>query len=148
MVKKSIASVVSASVPPSVGIELLNRQIDKGQALLGFEIVDRAQFDAWENTNREFLVKAFGSDSPNVGKVCDIGRFGSIPMNAGEGWLAKRRKESIQPKLVMLKSLVELLETEMLLQEGSVGALTATRGHSVFVVHGHHGELLETSARL
>jgi hypothetical protein len=52
--EKMIDSLVSTSE----GIFLLKRQKERGKQLLELSPIDIAHYRAWENTTREFIVKA------------------------------------------------------------------------------------------
>lgn len=148
--KPEMPEAVPPSVTPAVGIELLKKQIERGKALLQARPLDTDRYSAWENTAREFLVKAFGSGSPNVRRVTEIGKFGSFPMNAPPEWWENQYAENLQSQLTMLESLVELLQTEI-----EISGLKVVPSQSpipslsrrVFVVHGHQEAIREALAR-
>jgi predicted nucleotide-binding protein len=136
------------SLSPAKSIELLRRQREKAEKLLSSRPLKPEDYDAWENMTREFLVKAFGSDSANIESLLDIGKYGSFPMNAGSEWWANHRTESLRKQLVMLDSLIELLETEVELISPEPSFLpTVTIGNGVFLVHGHNQGIREAVAR-
>ncbi len=135
------------SITPAKGIELLKRLREKGETLLSNRPLKTEDYDAWENTAREYLTKAFGSDSANISSLIDIGHYGSFPMNAPAQWWENHRAESLQKKLVMLDSLVELLETEMEISSPENAGLPEPEvGEGVFLVHGHTKPLCTESA--
>ncbi len=140
------------STPPSIspykGIELLKRLREKGEKLLSSRPLKSEDHNAWENTAREYLAKAFGSDSANIGSVVDIGHYGSFPMNAPPEYWENHEAASLQKKLVMLDSLVELLETEIEISSPEkVNMPEPVIGEGVFLVHGHNEGIREAVAR-
>jgi len=139
------------SIPPSVspekGIELIEKIIEKGGTLLKNRPIKSDVYDAWENTTREYLIKAFGSDSPNVSSVMDIGK-GAFLGGMGEEYYEKYRAEDLSSQITMLKSLVELLNTEIELNspKGDV-VIKKHFGDEIFLVHGRNEGIMETIAR-
>lgn len=136
------------SISPDKGIELIRRLREKGTSLLSNRPIKSEDYEAWENTAREFLTKAFGSDSANIGSVIDIGRYGIVPMGAPAEYWENERAENLQKKLVMLDRLAELLQTDI--EISSPGAATSPEvimGEGVFVVHGHNEGIQEAVAR-
>jgi hypothetical protein len=109
--EKMIDSLVSTSE----GIFLLKRQKERGKQLLELSPIDIAHYRAWENTTREFIVKAFGCSSPNIKSLTSIGKYGSFPINGDDQWWNQHTVESLNKQLVMLDSLIDQLETELLL---------------------------------
>jgi hypothetical protein len=136
-------------VDPEVGIGLLRGQIDKGRALLASRPLSKDAYSQWELLTRNYLEKAFGRGSPNVGSVRDVGKYGGFPMNAGEGWWENHRAESLTTQLTRLEGLVELLETELQLRGGATISRPgpAPTGHRIFLVHGHDQAVLQEVAR-
>jgi hypothetical protein len=135
-------------IVPAQGIELLNRQIAKGQTLFSNRPIDENDYSAWEMLTRNFLEKAFGKGAPNVSTITDVGKYGSFPMGASPGWWENHRAESLDKQLTKLRGLVELLETEIELEGGHVIApqpTTSTR--RIFLVHGHDERALQEVAR-
>jgi len=136
-------------VDPEVGIGLLKGQIDKGRTLLPSRPLSKDAYGQWELLTRNYLEKAFGRGSPNVGSVRDVGKYGGFPMNAGEAWWENHRAESLTPQLTRLEGLVGLLETELQLRDGGAisGPGPAPTGHRIFLVHGHDQAVLQEVAR-
>jgi predicted nucleotide-binding protein len=139
------------SVTPQVGINLLKKQIERGESLLAARPFDNVRYSAWENTTREFLVKAFGADSPNVERVMEIGKSGFSVMNNSEGWWEQHYAESLQSQLTMLESMVELLQTEIEISAPPTSSMQQSSAPSlsrrVFIVHGHDEAIREAMAR-
>lgn len=101
------------TLQPEEGIRLIQRQIDKGKELLANRPLLKAKYSAWENTTREILIKAFGSDSENVDSVMLNNRAGSYPINAGDQWWENHRVEQLQEQLELLESTKEQLQIEL-----------------------------------
>jgi predicted nucleotide-binding protein len=150
MTKRRSAEPTSSPprLPPAKAIELLSGQIDKGVRLLNSERVDADEYGSWELVTANYLEKAFGSDSGNVSKIVDIGKFGSFPMDAGEHWWNRHRVKSLTTQIERLKGLLELLSTEEQLAAGQAAAVGAgPLGHAIFLVHGHDDAALHEVAR-
>jgi predicted nucleotide-binding protein len=139
---------VPPSITPQQAIELLRRQREKAESLLTNRPLSKDSHDAWDAVTRDYLVRAFGSGSPNVDSVLDIGRYGSFPMNASEQWWENHRVERLQGQVVMLDALIETLDTQLELGAApSLQAHSAPVGDRVFIVHGHDDAALQTTAR-
>lgn len=145
--KPSIPIVKPPSVLPERGIELLTKQRDKALELLNSRPLTSDQYAAWENTTREFLVMAFGPDSPNVRSVMDIGHYGSFPMNASEQWWENHRALSLQRKTSVLESCIEVLETQVEGTKTEEQEEELPIGDRVFLVHGRDQAMREETAR-
>jgi predicted nucleotide-binding protein len=146
--KAQASTPLPPSISPARGIELLNRQYEKGQSLLSNRPTKEEEYAAWENITREYLSKSFGSDSPNVRSVLDIGKGGGFLLDADESYWENRRADSLQRQLVMIKGLIEVLETEL---EEDVPAilspLISSVSNRVFLVHGRNDGIKEMVAR-
>lgn len=156
---------VSVPMPPQVdphtGLLLLQRQIEKGQDLLSRRPIPEDALSSWELVTRNVLEKAFGTNSPNVSSIEDIGRLFIFPDWNDAQW-EQHRYETLSSKLSMIGGLVELLETEVQLQSGQritavsptgSGAPTSSADavgskHKIFIVHGHNEATLHETARL
>jgi predicted nucleotide-binding protein with TIR-like domain len=136
-------------VEPEVGIRLLKGQIEKGRELLSSRPLSRDAYGQWELLTRNYLEKAFGRGSPNVGSVVDVGKYGGFPGSAGEQWWENHRAESLTTQLTRLEGLGELLQTELQLRGGAAisGPGPAPIGHRIFLVHGHNQAVLQEVAR-
>jgi len=152
--KKS--TTFSPEIPPSVtqeqAITLLNRQVDNGKELLSSEHLLENDFDAWETVTKDFLIKSFGSQSHHIDDVIDIGKYSSYQMDANEQYWENRRRTSMEAKLKMLESLIEVLHTEIELRTPQLLSLQSQKEdesnkRSVFLVHGHDDSILHEVAR-
>ena len=135
-------------VEPTQAAVLLRRQIASGEKLLAERPIDEDSYSTWGLLTRNFLEKAFGKNSPNVSTVTDVGKYGSFPMNEGNEWWERHRAESLQSQLSKLNGLMELLATESELQSGhAIAPPSPSRGHKIFLVHGHDALALQETAR-
>ena len=150
MAKKAREPVLPAprEVAPQQGIELLLRQIEKGEELFAKRPIQANDYSSWELLTRNYLEKAFGKGSPNVSSIMGIGKYGSFPMSAPESWWENHRAESLARQLTNMRGLVELFQTEDKLQNvGVVTPESVTGGHRVFLVHGHDERAFHETAR-
>ncbi len=135
-------------VPAEQGIQLLKRQIGKGEEILASRPIASDAYSSWELVTRNYLEKAFGTNSPNVTSITSVGKYGSFPMGASDGWWENHRAESLQTQLTKLHGLVELLTTEVELHtQGIVTQEASVSGHRLFLVHGHDELVLQETAR-
>ena len=135
-------------ITPEQGIELLQGQIEKARNLLSSHPFKKDDYSSWELLTRNYLEKTFGVNSPNVTSVTNVGKYGSFPMNAGEDWLENHRSKSLQSQVRKLEGLVELLQTEVQLEQGTSATLQKpVIGHRIFLVHGHDEATLHETAR-
>ncbi len=139
------------SISPKKGIELINKQIQRGEELLSNRAIKQDDYSAWENITQACLEKAFGLYSPNVNKVLYIGKCGALPMNAGESWWENRRAENLTSQISMLKSQIELLEMEIELtsSEKPNNAIhdLPPISRKIFLAHGQNEGIKEATAR-
>ena len=154
--KKPTPPVIGApKISPEDGIKLLNQQIQRAEQLLASRPIAPDAISSWDLLTKNFLSKAFGSFSPNVSAVVDIGRFGSFPMNAGPEWWESHNAKTLSSKVSRLLGLVELLQTEIslsggtseLCEEPAEPEVPPHHSRRVFLVHGHHDGLLHEAAR-
>ena len=139
---------VLPSVTPEQGIGLIQTQIDKGKAFLTGRSLGSATYQAWETVTKDYLTKIFGSLSPNVSAVMDVGKYGSFPMNAGEDYWENHRAESLGRQITILNGLLEVLQTEITLDTSETVRVTYTpTGLRTFLVHGKDEAVLEGTAR-
>src|SRR5215470_11991075 len=135
-------------IGPQQGIDLIQRQIVKGDQMLGRRPIVKDEYSSWELVTRNILEKAFGKSSPNVTSITSVGKYGGFPGNAGEAWWENHRAESLQTQVTKLRGLVQLLETELELRDaGTVKPVQVRSGHRIFLVHGHDELALQETAR-
>jgi hypothetical protein len=129
--------VGTPTVMPKQGIDLIERQIAAGQRFLNG--VDGPTYQSWENVTGSYLEKALGANSPNATKFLSCGKYGSFPMNAGEAWWSQRRAGQVNGQLVLLSGFIELLRTEIELQEPAMlpsSSAQRAKSRKIFVVTG------------
>jgi predicted nucleotide-binding protein len=140
---------IPASLPHDQGIFLLEKQLEAGKQLLGEDALAEDRYGSWETVTRNYLTKVFGSDSPNVSAVMDVGKYGAFPMNAGASWWEKHRRKSLQTQITELSGLVEMIKTELSLEKTPKAIPEYQPSHSkkVFLVHGRNEAVLHGVAR-
>src|SRR2546426_382371 len=157
MARKNISrlqppSEVPRSVDPKTGITLLQRQIEKGKELLSKRPLQSSDHTAWDNTTRDFLVRAFGSASPNVNAVLRASSDHGFYPGMGDYKFEQYRTSQLANQIKMLESCIEQLETEIELSGSSASVSTESvslmpESNRVFVVHGHNHGTKEAVAR-
>jgi len=155
MVTKRKESAIPTPEPPSVspekGIELIKKQIQRGEELLSNRPLNKDDCRSWENITQACLEKAFGLYSPNVNKVLDIGKYGPIALGANETYWEERRATNLKSKITMLHSQVELLEMEIELTSQDKKNITTVPlpeiSNKIFLVHGQNEGIKEATAR-
>lgn len=145
--KKPVA-IGMPEISPEKGVQLLKKQVQTGEELLASLPIDEDKYSTWVLLTKNYLEKSFGNNSPNVTTVSSVGRYGSYPMNAGKDWWANHRRESLQTQLSKLGGLIELLTTEIELQDNSIIANEGkVYGHKIFLVHGQNEQSVHEAAR-
>lgn len=142
-------------IPPSVdhqtGIRLLMRQITKAEELLSMDSDGWADHTAWKNTTRDYLIKIFGSESPNINAVMHAHSSVSLHVNMSPQESKAYRKSLIENQIKMIESCIEQLETEIELSKSTTDRAKdqeeAIAGDDVFIVHGRNHGIKETVAR-
>jgi predicted nucleotide-binding protein len=135
-------------LPPEKAIPLLRKLLDNADSLLARGRIGSDDHSTWVMLARNYLEKAFGKNSPNVTTVTSSGRYGSFPINAGEEWWETHRAKTLSSQVMKIKGLIELLTTEIALQNDNVvKAPEARHGHKIFLVHGHDETALHETAR-
>ena len=99
----------SPQVSPQQGEQLLQAQIAKADELLRSGSLSKDDYSSWELLTYNYLVKAFGSHSPNISSVMDVGKYGSFPMGTDPQWWHNHRVQSLATQKRKLESLIELL---------------------------------------
>jgi len=119
MTKRSSSPSAPPPIPPTLSSRdahrLLSAQAEKGRGVLANRPIDEGAYDAWENTTREFLIQAFGSDS---GNVMSFGRARSraVFLGGSEEDYEGRRADNIDNQLKMLASAIEQLDAQIQLR--------------------------------
>lgn len=141
-------TIGSPELLPSQSIPLLKKHHEAGVKVLSQQPIKTNDYSTWTMLARNYLEKAFGKNSPNVSAVIDVGRYGSFPMDAGQSWWDQHRAKSLETQLAKLGGLIDLLETEIDLEDKNVVAPPfAPSGHRIFLVHGHDERALHETAR-
>ncbi len=135
-------------VPPEQGIILIQKQIDKAEGLLAAPPISSDDYHSWELLTQNYLEKAFGINSPNVSSVTDAGEVWVLTGGEDENWWQRHYSSSLKTQISRLKSLIELLQTDIQLSRGQApSALRTVQGHRIFLVHGHDERILHETAR-
>lgn len=112
--------------------------------------INADKYSVWVLLAGNYLGKAFGSNSPNIASVMNIGRYGGFAIGTGEAWSDNHRAESLKTQIAKINVLIELLETECELQKNDVvESEPNVKGRQIFLIHGHdHPALRETTGFL
>lgn len=106
-----------SATPPVLTAEkalaLLRRQVEQGQQLLAKRPITSAADQAWETATRDVLTRAYGSMSPNVESVMDVGRYRNPFGDGSEKEWEEGRAEDMQGRLAIMAELIGLLEHEI-----------------------------------
>lgn len=142
---------ISKSVDQKTGIKLLQKQIEKAEALLSERPIISSDHSAWENTTKDYLVKTFGSTSSNVGAVIHASSDLSLRMGMGTAEVEKYRASRLRNQVKMLRSCIEQLETDIeisgsyeIIDEKSLSKVSINK---VFIVHGRDEAAKESVSR-
>ena len=140
------------SVNPNAGISLLKRLIEKARDLESQPDLKSSDVEAWKTTARDYLIRAFGSESPNVNSVLHASGDGGMWVGMSDHEFQKYLRSGVRNKIKMLESCIEQLETEIQLEQEAESSSFITTPSSpasnrVFVVHGHNLGIKESVAR-
>jgi hypothetical protein len=113
---------VGPSISPGDGIRLLRKQHQQGSALLKHRPINTAEYSAWINTTREYLIMAFGSGSENIRQI--IGGIAVGFAGESEAYQENRRAERLGNQLILLSSALEQLETQIEIKKQEVESET------------------------
>lgn len=149
---KNIVAVAvgQPELTPGKSVDLLRKHSSLGLEILSSRPISADKYSVWVLLAGNYLAKAFGSDSPNIASVVNIGRFGGFAIGTGEAWSDNHRAESLKTQIAKLNVLIELLETECELQKNDiVESGSNIKGRQIFLIHGHdHPALRETTSFL
>ena len=140
-------------ISPDQGIVLIKRQIEAGEKILAGGGIDEAEYRAWENSTKNYLIKAFGLNHPNASRFKEIGRIWSAPFNAGPDYWSGVFQGFLKDQLVCIRSYIGELETELEFSQPASETKQpnenskSTISRKVFVVHGHNDAIRESCAR-
>ena len=145
--KPSRTVAFSPSVTTEQGLDLINILIKKATAMFSGQQLDQETMSGWETLAENYLVKVFGSDSPNIEAVVHAPALTSLHMGMSEHEWDQYRKGIMKSRLKVLENLSEVLQTEIQLQRGSAAKAPHQLGEKVFIVHGHDLNTLDQIAR-
>jgi predicted nucleotide-binding protein len=140
-------------IGPDKGIVLVKRQIEAGEKIFAGNLIDEAEYRAWENATKNYLQKAFGLNHPNADRFKEIGRIWSAPFDAGPAYWDGVFRGFLRDQLVCLRSYIGELETELEFSQPaseanqSVAVSKSLISRKVFIVHGHNDAIRESCAR-
>lgn len=133
--KTKESDVIPPSATPEVGIVLLNRLIAQAEYLLANQPFSSSDHSIWENTVREYLTRAFGSDSRHIGVVLDAGSHG-FSKGMSEEHCARQRAESLKNQIKAVHSVRGFLELELELHTSCTNCGTKyPKGQHNFCLH-------------
>jgi predicted nucleotide-binding protein len=151
--KQSEPEIFPPSVSPSVGINILKRQIDRGEKLATEQSLPEDTFNSWRTLSEECVIKSFGRNTDKHYAFLSAGPLGQVIMAGHEpppSWYETQRKKRLVAELSELKAMIPVLELEMEVS-GEVAVTSpmarATNSRSVFVVHGRDSSTRDTLAR-
>lgn len=148
-------SIVGPSLPPEQAVQLLIKQRDKGKHLLENRPITSATDQTWEIVTRDVLTKAFGSDSPNVVSVMDVGKYAYMfDDGVSEAQWEQQRFDDMTTRLEIIEGLIELLNAHADLTETRASTISPENSinspnisNRVFLVHGHNELAIQETAR-
>jgi predicted nucleotide-binding protein len=144
---------IAAAVTPQTAIELLSRQIEKAEEMLLRQPFLSPDHKAWENTTREYLIKAFGSLSSNIDAVLQASSNNLYHlMSYSDHEHDEYGASKLSNQLKILQSCIDQLETEIEMSQPASQNMEVARhpqpnSNHVFVVHGHNAGIKESVAR-
>jgi predicted nucleotide-binding protein len=152
--KKAVAKPVAidATLAAEHAAQLLRAHIKRGKQLLESRPISSGSEQAWETVCHDLLIQAFGSTSPSVERVMNVGNFDFAFGGGNEVTWEDARARNLKTRIQILEGLVELLESKASLQAISVGSETndtkvARESAKVFLVHGHSEAITHAAAR-
>ena len=147
-------ATIPPSVPPTTGIALLQKLIEKAAVLRDKPDLQTSDEQAWVNLARDYLTRTFGSNSPNVNSVLHASGDGGLHIGMEDYEFREYQCSGISNKIKILESCIEQLETDIQLQaEANTSSgvqeqqAPIPRNAKVFIVHGHDHGTKESVAR-
>ena len=128
MARKSRTAVRPQEGPllaPDQAAQLLRMQRDKGKQLLHNRPITSASEQAWKTVTRDVLIRAFGVSSPNVSSVMDVGQWAFAFGDGDEQQWERGRAEHMETRLEIIDSLIELLDSNSVLEKTGTLAITS-----------------------
>lgn len=141
--KRVEPEVTAPSIAPALGIDLLKRQIKKGEELLQGGSIAESDYNAWQTLSNEVVVKAFGRNTDKHYSYAGAGPRAVVVVNQqSPAWYESRRRQRLAAKVEKLAAFVSVLELEIEVatpvQPGNLIALSSAPHNSkIFIVHGH-----------
>jgi len=151
--KSKEESDIPRSVDSKTGIQLLKKQIKKAEDFLTNRPIVTSDHTAWNNTTRDYLIKTFGSKSPNVNAVIHASSSVGLYAGMGDSEFEIYMASIIKNQIKMLRSCIEQLETEVELSEGEekkdeqIIPIKISSSNKIFIVHGRNQGIKEAVAR-
>jgi predicted nucleotide-binding protein len=153
--KPSPPVAVPPSVLPSVGLTLVLKLIEKAIFLQEKEDLESSDLDGWHVLAKDYLARAFGSESANIRAVVSASGDYGMYADMSEQALRANLISSLRNKVKVLRSCVEQLELNIELAAvpgataaAPVPASPAVRPTKVFIVHGHNSGIKDSVARV
>lgn len=138
----------------ATGIEFLKKLIGKANDLSAKPDLQQSDVSAWRTLARDYLVRTFGSASPNVNAVLHASGDGGVRVGMGDHQFRNYLASGLANKIKILESCIEQLSTDIELQSSGIGLRPESESNvpreqprKVFVVHGHNHGVKEAVAR-
>jgi hypothetical protein len=100
----------SESIDIKTGIELLHEQIEEAKGLLNNRPIQSKNHEDWNKTTREYLIKIYGSKSPNISTILSAPGQSSVWMGMSDAVLERYEASSIENKINMLENCIVSLK--------------------------------------
>ena len=143
--RTSVGPEAPPALDPSRALDLLRRQLEVGERLGSSGVVPDEDFRQWKNTTSEFISRALGSNSSNIGRFEKAGVPQVWSLGASQSYYDKLRRDSLNGKVSILKSCIDQLEAMAELPQPVPSRSTANS--RVFLVHGRNEGIREGVAR-
>lgn len=154
MLKTSPQVDTPASVAPAVGIRLLQKLVERALELRESQNLQSSDDVAWNSLARDYMTRAFGSDSVKINSVLYASGDGGLYQGISDHEFRNYLKSKFDNKVKLLNTLIEVLETDLELEvipttlsSGAIVELSTKAPEKVFVVHGHNHGAKESVAR-
>ncbi len=150
--KPSTPIATAPSLSPAQGAHLLKVQREKGRDLVSHRPITSDDEQAWEAFTREVLIRTFGSESPNIGAVMDVGKYAFAFGDGGEREYEAQRAADMETRLTIMGELIELLHSFENLANtnkatSTLNEQTQQHNNNIFLVHGHDDGAIHETAR-
>jgi hypothetical protein len=98
------------SVTIKAGIELLAEQVEEAKGLLNNRPIQSKDHQDWNNTTREYLIKIYGSKSPNIGTIISAPGQSAVWLGMSDATRECYEASSIENKIYMLENCIVSLK--------------------------------------